>query len=157
MRVSGGDGAPRTGSLKVSVGCHEGWFGEGQISYAGPGAAARGRLALEIVRERLRLIGHEAEELRFDLIGVDSILGPDAGSGAAEAPGPREVRARVIGRCHSPEEAERIGHEVERLYLNGPASGGGRGEVGARGDRHPLLPHPRGRRAPWPHLGGGLT
>ena len=120
VRVSGGDGSPRTGTLKVSVGCHEGWFGEGGISYAGPGAAARGRLALEIVRERLRLIGHEAEELRFDLIGLDSILGP--GRGDTE---PREVRVRVIGRCASPEEAERIGHEVDSLYLNGPASGGG--------------------------------
>ncbi|MBI0536448.1 DUF1446 domain-containing protein [Roseomonas sp. KE2513] len=120
VRVSGGDGTARTGTLKVSVGCHEGWFGEGQISYAGPGAAARGRLALEIVRERLRLIGHEAEELRFELIGVDSILGHAAG-----APEPREVRVRVIGRCASPEEAERIGHEVDSLYLNGPASGGG--------------------------------
>ena len=120
VRVSGGDGAPRTGTLKVSVGCHEGWFGEGGISYAGPGAAARGRLALEIVRERLRLIGHEAEELRFDLVGMDSILGPAEG-----APEPREVRVRVIGRCGSPEEAERIGHEVDSLYLNGPASGGG--------------------------------
>ncbi|WP_043833497.1 acyclic terpene utilization AtuA family protein [Muricoccus aerilatus] len=120
VRVSGGDGTARTGTLKVSVGCHEGWFGEGGISYAGPGAAARGRLALEIVRERLRLIGHEAEELRFELIGVDSILGPAAG-----APEPREVRVRVIGRCASPEEAERIGHEVDSLYLNGPASGGG--------------------------------
>jgi hypothetical protein len=119
VRISGGDGTARTGSLKVSVGCHEGWFGEGQISYAGPGALARGRLALDIVRERLRLIGHAAEELRFDLIGVDAILG--AGDGV-EA---REVRARVIGRCASPEEAERIGHEVDSLYLNGPASGGG--------------------------------
>ena len=124
VRVSGGDGTARTGLLKVSVGCHEGWFGEGQISYAGPGAVARGRLALEIVRERLRLIGHAAEELRFDLIGVDSILGP-AGDPAGEAPEPREVRVRVIGRCASPEEAERIGHEVDSLYLNGPASGGG--------------------------------
>ncbi|MFC7736441.1 acyclic terpene utilization AtuA family protein [Roseomonas sp. GCM10028921] len=120
VRVTGGDGTPRTGSLKVSVGCHEGWFGEGQISYAGPGAEARGRLALELVRERLRLIGHEAEEMRFDLIGMDSILGPGEG-----APEPREVRVRVIGRCTSPEEAERIGHEVDSLYLNGPASGGG--------------------------------
>lgn len=120
VHVSGADGAPRTGMLKVSVGCHEGWFGEGQISYAGPGAVARGRLALEVVRERLRLIGHEAEDMRFELIGVDSILGP--AEGAAE---PREVRLRVAGRCASPEEAERIGHEVDSLYLNGPASGGG--------------------------------
>jgi hypothetical protein len=120
VRISGGGGTPRTGMLKVSVGCHEGWFGEGQISYAGPGAVARGRLALEIVRERLRIIGHDAEEMRFDLIGVDSIL-----SLGEEAPEPREVRARVIGRCTSPDEAERIGHEVDSLYLNGPASGGG--------------------------------
>jgi hypothetical protein len=120
VRVTGGDGRPRTGSLKVSVGCHEGWFGEGQISYAGPNAVARGRLALDIVRERLALIGHQADEMRFDLIGMDSILGP--GEGTTE---PREVRVRVIGRCASPEEAERIGHEVDSLYLNGPASGGG--------------------------------
>ncbi len=120
IRIAGGDGAPRTNMLKVSVGCHEGFFGEGQISYAGPGAVARGRLALDIVRERLRMIGLEAEELRFDLIGVDSILGP--GRDASE---PREVRARVIGRTATAEEAERIGHEVDSLYLNGPASGGG--------------------------------
>jgi len=123
VRVAGGGGAPRTGMLKVSVGCHEGWFGEGQISYAGPGALARGRLALEIVKERLALIGLQAEELRFDLIGVDSILGPR--SAAAVATEPREVRARVVGRTASPGEAERIGNEVDSLYLNGPASGGG--------------------------------
>ena len=122
VRVAGGGGAPRTGMLKVSVGCHEGWFGEGQISYAGPGALARGRLALEIVKERLALIGLQAEELRFDLIGVDAILGPDPAAAAAE---PREVRARVVGRTASPGEAERIGNEVDSLYLNGPASGGG--------------------------------
>ena len=122
VRVAGGGGAPRTGMLKVSVGCHEGWFGEGQISYAGPGALARGRLALEIVKERLALIGLQAEELRFDLIGVDAILGPNPAAAAAE---PREVRARVVGRTASPGEAERIGNEVDSLYLNGPASGGG--------------------------------
>ena len=120
VRVTGGDGAPRTGTLKVSVGCHEGWFGEGGISYAGPGAVARGRLALDLVRERLRLTGHAAEELRFDLVGMDAILGPHAG-----APEAREVRVRVIGRCASPEAAARIGREVDSLYLNGPASGGG--------------------------------
>ena len=120
VRVSGGDGARRSGLLKVSVGCHEGWSGEGQISYAGPGAVARGRLALAVVRERLRLIGLVPEEVRYDLIGMDAILGPGAG-----APEPREVRLRVAGRCAAPEDAERIGHEVDSLYLNGPASGGG--------------------------------
>ncbi|WP_043360199.1 acyclic terpene utilization AtuA family protein [Belnapia sp. F-4-1] len=120
VRITGGAGTARTGMLKVSVGCHEGWFGEGQISYAGPGALARGELARAVVRERLRLIGLEAEDLRLNLIGLDAIIGP----GAAPAE-PREVRLRVIGRCASAAAAERIGHEVDSLYLNGPASGGG--------------------------------
>ena len=108
--------------LKVSVGYVDSYVGEGQISYAGPGAVARGRLALEIVAERLRLTGVRTSETRFDLIGVDSILGPRQPAGAAE---PREVRVRVVGRTDSMAEAIRIGNEVESLYLNGPASGGG--------------------------------
>ncbi len=55
MRVTGGArAAPKTGMLKVSVGYLDSFVGEGQISYAGPNALARARLALEIVRERLR-------------------------------------------------------------------------------------------------------
>ena len=122
VRIEGGDGTRRTGTLKVSVGYVDSYVGEGQISYAGPGAVARGRLALEIVEERLRLIGVQARELRFDLIGVDSILGRKL---SADAPEPREVRVRVVGRTDSLGEAVRIGNEVESLYLNGPASGGG--------------------------------
>ena len=122
VRIEGGDGTRRTGTLKVSVGYVDSYVGEGQISYAGPGAVARGRLALEIVEERLRLIGVQARELRFDLIGVDFILGRKL---SADAPEPREVRVRVVGRTDSLGEAVRIGNEVESLYLNGPASGGG--------------------------------
>jgi hypothetical protein len=122
VRISGGGGQPRTGTLKVSVGYLDSYVGEGQISYAGPGAVARGRLALEIVAERLRMTGVVARELRFDLIGVDSILGSRLSAGAPE---PREVRVRVVGRTDSLAEATRIGNEVESLYLNGPASGGG--------------------------------
>ncbi|MNE25756.1 hypothetical protein D3C80_1190940 [compost metagenome] len=96
-------------------------MGEGQISYAGPGALARAQLALDIVRERLKITGVEANELRFDLIGVNSI---HAGV-LAPAPEPTEVRVRVTGRCDSMKEAVRIGNEVETLYTNGPASGGG--------------------------------
>ena len=123
-RVSfqGARARPRTPTYKVTVGYHDGYIGEGQISYAGPGAVARGRLALEIVGERLRLTGVQARELRFDLIGVDSILGSKL---SADAPEPREVRVRVVGRTDSLSEATRIANEVESLYLNGPASGGG--------------------------------
>src|SRR3954470_292675 len=122
VRVSGGRGAKRTGTLKVSVGYIDSYIGEGQISYAGPGALARGRLALEIVRERLKLTGVAASELRFELIGVDSLHGP---IGSAQANEPYEVRVRVSGRTENLREAVRIGNEVETLYTNGPAAGGG--------------------------------
>jgi hypothetical protein len=122
VRVSGGRGTKRTDTLKVSVGYVDSYIGEGQISYAGPGALARGRLALEIVRERLKLTNVAANELRFDLVGVDSLHGPEISAHAGE---PYEVRVRVSGRTENLREAIRIGNEVETLYTNGPAAGGG--------------------------------
>ncbi|MBR1247749.1 DUF1446 domain-containing protein [Bradyrhizobium sp. AUGA SZCCT0169] len=122
VRVSGGRGHQRTDTLKVSVGYLDSYIGEGQISYAGPGALARGRLALEIVRERLKLTGVESSELRFELVGVDSLHGAEISNRANE---PYEVRVRVAGRTENLREAVRIGNEVETLYTNGPAAGGG--------------------------------
>jgi hypothetical protein len=61
-------------------------------------------------------------ELRFDLIGVDSLHGSQVSAKANE---PYEVRVRVTGRTDNLREAIRIGNEVETLYTNGPAGGGG--------------------------------
>ena len=121
VRVVGGRGSAPTGMLKASIGYVDGWVGEGQISYAGAGAFARARLAREIVRERLRSTRVEASEMRFDLLGVDALHGPVAASDGE----PYEVRLRVAGRTRSMAEAVRIGNEVETLYTNGPAGGGG--------------------------------
>ncbi|RQZ26542.1 DUF1446 domain-containing protein [Burkholderia sp. Bp9090] len=122
VRVTGGHGSARTGTLKVSVAYVDGHIGEGQISYGGPGALERARLALDIVRERLALTGVAATELRFDLIGVDALYGDATPAVRGE---PAEVRVRVAGRAASAAEAARIGNEVETLYTNGPAGGGG--------------------------------
>src|SRR6202000_2421212 len=122
VRVSGGRVTKRTDTLKVSVGYVDSFIGEGQISYAGPGALARGRLALDIVRERLKLTGVATSELRFDLIGMDSLHGAQVSAHGNE---PYEVRVRVTGRTENMREAVRVGNEVETLYTNGPAGGGG--------------------------------
>ena len=90
------------------------------MSYAGPGAVERARLALRIVEERLRLIGVSLREGRYDLIGVNSVCTDLDG-----APVPPEVRMRVAGRTATLEDALRIGREIESLYTNGPAGGGG--------------------------------
>jgi len=121
VRIEGGAGKAKTGHLKTSIGYIDSYIGEGQISYAGPGALERGRLALDIVRERLELTGVRMTEARFDLIGADALHG----SALSRGGNPYEVRIRVAGRTDSLAEAVRIGNEVETLYTNGPAGGGG--------------------------------
>lgn len=121
VAVTGATGSPRTDSLKVSVGYQDGFIGEGEISYAGPGAVNRGRLALDIVRERFAICGFKPEEARFDLIGVNALHGETRGQYSE----PYEVRARVAARCATRAQAINIGNEVETLYTNGPAGGGG--------------------------------
>ena len=119
--VTGGSGHPASGQLKVSVGYRDGWRGEGQISYAGANCVARGRLAAEVVHRRLAELGGRIIEERSELIGLDAVA-PAAARGAAD---PSEVRLRIAARCADEEAAERIGEEVESLYLCGPAGGGG--------------------------------
>ncbi|RVU05787.1 DUF1446 domain-containing protein [Novosphingobium umbonatum] len=119
VSIAGGKGQPAPDTLKVSIAYHDGHMGEGQISYAGPGAVARGRLAIEIVRERLRLIGARVEDLRCDLIGMDAV--DQRGMGGD----PAEVRVRIAGRVKDEASARVIGAEVEALYTNGPMGGGG--------------------------------
>jgi hypothetical protein len=122
VAISGGTGGARTDTLKVSIGYFDSYVGEGQFSYAGPGAVARARLALQIVEERLKLTGVATTELRLEIIGIDSVhRGPLLGS----SPEPEEARIRVVGRTDSFKDATRIGNEVETLWLNGPAAGGG--------------------------------
>jgi hypothetical protein len=120
VRVEGAAGRARPPMLKVSVGQFDGWLGEGQISYAGAGAVGRGRLAADIVRERLRIINAAVDELRCDLIGADALHGE-----ASRPADPYEVRLRVIARTNTSTEAWRVAREVETLYTNGPAGGGG--------------------------------
>jgi hypothetical protein len=119
--VQGGRGRPKPAMLKVSVGYLDSYIGEGRFTYAGSGAAARGKLALEIVAERLKMSGIQYLETRFDLIGVNALHGPLP----AVHENAYEVQIRVAGRVSNMTDALRIGLEVITLGTNGPAGGGG--------------------------------
>jgi hypothetical protein len=121
VEVRGATGRARPSTLKATLGVHDGFVGEGQISYAGPGARARGELALQLLQQRLERIGLGGHERRAELIGVDAMHGPASGRGHE----PYEVRLRLAVRCGNRAQAQRVGREVEALYLNGPAAGGG--------------------------------
>jgi hypothetical protein len=119
VRAQGAGGRARPEQLKVSVGYLDGWIGEGQMSYGGPGAVARAQLARDVVLKRLELMGVKMQDVRAELIGMDSLHGPRS---SVE---PWEVRLRVAARCEERSEAVRVGNEVETLYTNGPSGGGG--------------------------------
>jgi hypothetical protein len=122
VRVTGADARPRTDTLKVNVCYEDSVVGEASIGYAGPGASERADLAASVVEARLERRGLDVEELHFDRVGVDSLHG-DLGR---RHPGtPYEVRLRVAARCRTEREASAVANEVETLYTNGPAGGGG--------------------------------
>ncbi len=136
VAVRGAIGHARPERLKVTVGHDAGWIGEAEISYAGPNAVARGRLAIDVVRRRL---GADVR-IRADLIGVASVFNDDAGRflDACVANGdrdahergtrdhePRDVRVRIAVAGESKALAARAGEEVLALYTCGPAGGGG--------------------------------
>jgi hypothetical protein len=118
IAVRGARGRARPDKLKVSVGYLAGYVGEGEIGYAGANAVARAQLAAQILRDRL---DGRYPELRIDLVGSTSLHGRAFDSDER----PYEVRLRVAARAQSRDEAAIVGDEVETLYTNGPAGGGG--------------------------------
>lgn len=123
VRLSGVRGHPRPPTLKANVFFDGGWLGEGEISYAGPGAEARARLAADVLRKRLGAL----LALRVDLIGVLSVLADDGGRQLASvAHGTAtDVRLRVAGAHPDALVIDCLLREVNALYTCGPAGGGG--------------------------------
>ena len=118
VAVKGGSGQQRPGTLKVSIGYKAGFIGEGEISYAGAHALERAQLAGEIIKER---IGANYKDFRVDHIGYASVHPYSYSDGSK----PYEVRLRIAAKADTHEAAAIIGEEVEALYTNGPAGGGG--------------------------------
>ncbi len=121
-------GHARPQQLKANLFHEGGWIAEGEISYAGPNAAARARLAGDIVRKRMAMLGH-AVPVRLDLIGVLSVLADDGGAWlAASQPNEthsQDVRLRAALAHEDKAVAEALLREVNALYCCGPAGGGG--------------------------------
>jgi len=122
VAVHGATGKARPETLKVSLGYKDCFIGDGEISYGGPGCFERAKLAGEIVLGRLKLRQVPIDEIKVDILGVNSLYW---GSGEKEVAAPNEVRLRVSARTIERIDATRIGEEVEALYTNGPAGGCG--------------------------------
>lgn len=125
VRVAGARGHPAPDTLKATVCVDAGVLGEAEISYAGPNAAGRARLAAEVVRERLARRAPDLD-FRIDAIGLSSIHGND--DGALQRPwnaDASDVRLRFSTRGARAEDVRLLLDEVEGLYCAGPAGGAG--------------------------------
>ena len=122
VKAEGATGAPKTETFKCSIGYRDCFIGDGEISYGGPGCLERGKLALEILKERLELVAPgQFDEMKFDIIGCNSLYwNPDFKYNE-----PSEVRVRAAGRAKTKAIADLVPNEVEALYTNGPAGGCG--------------------------------
>ncbi len=121
VAVFGAGGSVRPEKLKVTVGFEGGFLAEAGISYAGPNAQGRGRLAAEIVAERMRTVHGVETPVRVDLIGMSALFAT-AGTPPTDT---QDVRLRAALRSRNREEAELLLWEVELLLCCGPAGGGG--------------------------------
>ncbi|HKS84170.1 MAG TPA: acyclic terpene utilization AtuA family protein [Pseudolabrys sp.] len=124
VRVTGARGRPAPETLKATVCVDGGTLGEAEISYAGPNAAARAMLAIDIVRRRMAQRVPELA-IRVDAIGAVSVLGtstvvPDLGRSQAE-----DIRLRFAAQSANAADIEILLDEVEALYCAGPAGGAG--------------------------------
>jgi hypothetical protein len=125
VRVSGARGKPRPDTLKATVCIDSGVLGEAEISYAGPNAFARARLAAEVIRDRMAARA-PGLRIRADAIGVTSVLGDNTGVFAQAAnDAPADIRLRFAAQSSDASQVELLLDEVEALYCAGPAGGSG--------------------------------
>lgn len=126
VEVKGATGREKPDTLKVSIGYRDCYIGEGEMSYGGSGAYERAKLAGEIVKKRLEYTGVNIEEFRVDYIGINSLYKDQISDNMfKDRSACKEVRLRISGRTEERSDAVKIGNEVEALYTNGPAGGGG--------------------------------
>lgn len=125
VKVIGANGKPRPNTLKATVSIDGGWMGEAEMSYAGPNALERAKLAVDVLKKRCR--GLETNNpIRFDILGTVSVHAGDSGQNDY-TPFQRDgdYRIRVASRGHDKDMVERVNQEMLSLYCSGPAAGGG--------------------------------
>jgi hypothetical protein len=119
VRVSGIRGGPRTPMLKVSVAYFYGYKAVGTLVYSWPDAYDKAQAADQILRERLKDLGLEFEQVLTEYVGANATHGALSGPPDPEAP---EVQLRVGVRARERPSVERFTREIAPLVLTGPPS-----------------------------------
>ena len=130
VRVSGIRGRERTDKLKVSIAYFYGYKAVGTLVYSWPEAYDKAKAADRILRQRLKDLGLEFEQILTEFVGVDATHGSLSGPPSPDIP---EVQLRIGVRAREKAPVERFTREIAPLVLTGPPSvtgfAGGRPEV----------------------------
>jgi hypothetical protein len=119
VSVRGIRGGPRTPMLKVSIAYFYGFKAVGTLVYAWPDAYDKARAADGILRERLKDLGLDFEQILTEFVGANAPHGPLSGPPDPDAP---EVQLRVGVRARERAPVERFTREIAPLVLTGPPS-----------------------------------
>lgn len=107
VELRGAKGHPAPANLKSLLCRHTGWFAEGSICYYGTTSEARANLAKEILKQRI-----DEMDARYEVLH-------------GQSDGVLQALLRVAFRSKNKWCLEAAMNELEALYLNGPAAGGG--------------------------------
>lgn len=118
VRLSGVKGRPATEYYKVSMSYQDGYTAFGTLTYSWPDALEKAQKADEVLRERLKDLNLEFEEIRTEFLGYNSSHGPLS----PPVQDPNEVVLRVGVRSQDYASVERFGKEIAPLILTGPPS-----------------------------------
>lgn len=122
VAVSGATFVSVPATLKVSVGIRDGYAATGSIVYGGSRSIERATIAANIVRDRwVAVYGRPSEDVDCHFVGINSTF-PWTTEIPDSAP---EVMLKFSLRTFEERVAIEFCREIEALYTNGPAGGGG--------------------------------
>lgn len=123
VRISGAGGAPRTDTLKIVAGYHDGWMGTGVIGYAWPDAYRKCEASVDIIQGLVKERNLPIDETQIEYIGYNSLLGANADPTYRDQL--NECFLRMTIRTQDKRTADGFGRLFPWLGLSGPPYLGG--------------------------------
>ena len=116
VKVFGIIGREPTEFFKVSISYSDGWTSIGKLTYAWPEALDKAKKADEVIRERIKYLGLDFEEIHTEFLGVNACHGPLS----HPINDPNEVILQIGVRGSNQAHLEKFSREMIPLVLGGP-------------------------------------
>jgi hypothetical protein len=121
VRISNVRGRPAPEMLKLVIGYQDGWIGESLAFFPWPYAYDRALKAKQSMLERFERMGLQAEQIHFDLVGLNTLHGPAAPLPERNTANElNEVGLRCAVKAKTAEEAEKVRRAGSHLWIMGP-------------------------------------